>query len=63
MPVARWSIRRLYIPCGPHTAARSTNGCCTQPTLRHVNRYTRSLVRAPRLRAWACARIRMFKVT
>ena len=35
MPVARWSIRRLYIPCCPHTAARSTNGCCTQPTLRH----------------------------
>jgi hypothetical protein len=27
-----------------------------------INRYTRSL-RAPRLRAWACARIRMFKVT
>ena len=29
-----------YILCGPQTAARSTNGCCNQPTLRH-HRYTR----------------------
>ena len=28
-----------YIPGGPHTAARSTNGCCTQPMLRHEPLY------------------------